>query len=458
MIPYRDYIESIRNVYMSTITIYTDGSCKEFDGIKTSGWGFYGLTPEGLEVEAYGGAGKNVSHNVAELEAAVNALQFSIDEGYKEINLLLDSEYVIQCMNRIDVVEESGYDNIKNAEYRKKLAVLKDIIIEKDISVDFNWNKGHSGIVGNEKADRLAARGVLAEKTNHTKPFISKSVNGVKEEKVKIPDFNSLLTGRRWFFRTNHKHQMEDGRYYYGTTTFEEDKKHGLNYAGKPAPDTHYSLLLTKEPLVQLEKLKSIFDHSITTEITPILIDLNLVKREAIWKELYLHLDTFTNYKSGLLLTPEKEILGQVVKPPRLVWRIADYLDFGFSLIKRYETKSNDLFIYPCSDKFISVSDKGKQEMSKEFKPSDNHIVIPNVVLPNNKKVNILLTSGIDIPTRNQINRMIKDDCKEIIDIRIIIWDWTDKSYRCGMIIERKGDISVYFTSEANYRVIDIKE
>lgn len=445
---------------MSEITIYTDGSCKEFNGVKHSGWGFYGVNDEiKFEIEAYGPAGKNVSHNVAELEAAVNALRFAIDNDYTTINLLLDSEYVIQCMNRIDIVEESGYDNVKNAEYRKKLALLKNEILSKNITVEFNWNKGHSGIEGNEKADRLAARGVLAEKANENAPtFIWSGHIKETEKKVKveIDPMHTLLTGKRWFFKTNINNQLSDGRYFYGTATFEESKKLGLKYAGKPAPDTHYNVVLSKNPIKSLDNIKGMFEKEITSEIAPVLVNLSMIRKPEIVNELENRIHTFLDYKKGLALNTDKEIVATIIKPPRLVWRMSDYFDFGYELIRKYETNDPSILVVDCTKSFINTSEKGKQEMNKEFDPAAKTIKI-KVDLTSGKEIYPLLSTGIDIPTRNQINNMIKEDPKEPIKISIVIWHLTNHSYNCGLIIERKGDIGIYFTTEASYRIISIK-
>ncbi len=444
---------------MKSITIYTDGSSKVIDEVRCSGWGFYGITEEGEEIDGFGGAGKNVSHNVAELEAAVNAIQYAIDSGYDDIKLLLDSEYVIQCMNRIDIAEEAGYDNIKNAEYRKKLFDLRSITNEKNISVIFNWNKGHSGIPGNERADRLAKRGVLAEKENMVVPCIM-SNKGKQEKSDTEEDFiHPMLTGKFWFFKSNSKDKV-GGRYFYGTATFEEykkdkkDKKDALKYAGKQEPDNHYSFVLSKEPANCIENIRKLFNESLNKQTVPILANLLNINKKSNWVELNNRFKTFVNLKNGLLLNPEKELLGRVVDPPLLVWRMNDYFDKGYFLLQKFEENSSDIHITPCTEYFISSNEKGKQELSKQFPPTAKTMLINNVTLPNGLTTNTILTLGIDIPTRNQINRMIKDDPYGKISFHLIVWDWTEKSYRCAMVIKRKDDIGIYYTSEANYRLI----
>ncbi len=138
-----------------TITVYTDGASSGNPG------------PAGIGVVLCYGAHKreisqfigNTTNNVAELTAVLSALQ-NLTRKDLPVRIYTDSKYVHNLLM-------SGWKAKKNTELvsaiKKLMAQFSDL---KLIKV-----KGHDGVIGNERADRLATAAIhAAARTGKQKP------------------------------------------------------------------------------------------------------------------------------------------------------------------------------------------------------------------------------------------------------------------------------------------------
>ena len=135
------------------IVIYTDGGCSGNPG--PGGWAF--VISENGEIREYkSGGDQSTTNNKMELTAVINALEYAKANGERDVVILTDSQYV---KNGITVWIHSWKKNgwrtsskapVKNVEYWVTLDKLND-----ELNVDWQWVKGHAGIVGNEECDRL---------------------------------------------------------------------------------------------------------------------------------------------------------------------------------------------------------------------------------------------------------------------------------------------------------------
>lgn len=145
-----------RHASMSdTVTIYTDGACKGNPG--PGGWGAW-LSCNGKEKELFGGEA-DTTNNRMELTAVIRAL-----EALKRsctVDLHTDSKYVQQGITAwIHGWKKNGWRTsdkkpVKNDDLWKALDELA-----QQHQIKWHWVKGHAGHAGNERADRLANRGV----------------------------------------------------------------------------------------------------------------------------------------------------------------------------------------------------------------------------------------------------------------------------------------------------------
>lgn len=144
------------------IECYTDGAClnngkgsKAVGGIGV----FFGVNNSNNISEAL--STELQTNNRAEIMAAVRALEKIKTMGYKKAIIKTDSKFMIQCMTewicgwRKNGWLTSARKPVKNKDELVQLSEAMD-----DMEVKFIKVAAHSGVLGNEEADRLAAAGV----------------------------------------------------------------------------------------------------------------------------------------------------------------------------------------------------------------------------------------------------------------------------------------------------------
>lgn len=136
---------------MTQVDIYTDGACRGNPG--PGGWGAILLAgPHQRELK---GAELNTTNNRMELRAAIEALAALKRDC--EVRLFTDSQYlrkgITEWLKQWKLRDWRTADKkpVKNIDLWQALdAQLGQHVIE------WHWVKGHAGVPGNERADRLA--------------------------------------------------------------------------------------------------------------------------------------------------------------------------------------------------------------------------------------------------------------------------------------------------------------
>ncbi|MDN5860879.1 MAG: ribonuclease HI [Pseudonocardia sp.] len=147
---------------MPVVQIWTDGACSGNPG--PGGWGAvlrYGTA----EKELWGGEADPTTNNRMELTAPIRALESLTRPS--TVALWTDSTYVRDGISRwLPRWKANGWTTsartpVKNADLWRRL----DAAAERH-TVEWHWVKGHAGHPENERADRLAVRG-LQEARDH---------------------------------------------------------------------------------------------------------------------------------------------------------------------------------------------------------------------------------------------------------------------------------------------------
>lgn len=133
--------------------IYTDGGCKGNPG--PGGWAFIVVKDDKIVFED-SGADFSTTNNKMELTAMINALKYAIASGFDEVEVYTDSQYVKNGITdwinkwKKNSWRSSSGDPVKNQEYWRELDSLV-----RNLSIGWNWVKGHSGNEFNQRCDDL---------------------------------------------------------------------------------------------------------------------------------------------------------------------------------------------------------------------------------------------------------------------------------------------------------------
>ncbi len=149
----------------SKLEIYCDGACSGNPGRAGSGLAIYGGDKPIL---LYGDYNSNGTNNTAELNALYKALLIA-KESAKEVTILSDSKYSIDCITKW------AYGWKRNG-WRKKGGEIKNLDIIKlshglyeeiKDNITIKHVKGHSGVEGNELADRMALKAIELQSSEY---------------------------------------------------------------------------------------------------------------------------------------------------------------------------------------------------------------------------------------------------------------------------------------------------
>jgi ribonuclease HI len=140
----------------AVVEIYTDGACSGNPG--PGGWGVL-LRYKGVEKELFGGESTPTTNNRMELMVAIQALE-SLTRPVA-VRLHTDSVYLRSGITSwLRGWQRNGWltadrKPVKNADLWQRLDAAA-----REHRVEWLWVKGHNGDPGNERADRLANRGL----------------------------------------------------------------------------------------------------------------------------------------------------------------------------------------------------------------------------------------------------------------------------------------------------------
>ena len=145
---------------MSLVEIYTDGACRGNPG--PGGWG--ALLSSGEHDKEVSGAEVLTTNNRMELTAVIRALEAL--KRPSDVRIFTDSEYVRRGITEwVRNWKARGWKTadrkpVKNQDLWERLDALA-----AGHKIEWRWVKGHSGVPGNERVDRLANEAIDAMRT-----------------------------------------------------------------------------------------------------------------------------------------------------------------------------------------------------------------------------------------------------------------------------------------------------
>lgn len=438
------------------IVLYTDGSFRH----NVAGWGVHGYTftneplkskaatkqqptSEGYKdvpldetctvvdyIDAFGRVDGRATNNTAELTAAIEGFRIALKSGAQNLIFRMDSEYVRKGMTQW--VQKWVKDNWVKADgtpRENKELWLELLEVEKqwkDHGYKYNaiWIKGHSNDLGNDKADVNAARGggCAPDATVEVKQ------DGAKVNKLKKIAVSPLILETRMIFGIN-SGKEPDGYYY----TYNLGRMHNAGHKprdtakdklaksdllfGRRIAEATYCVYKANELDEYLEHIQKLHAGVYGTE-NPELAIVNLANAcnakqrnniELLGADGLLKFDDIY-----CLATPEMGLISRTLNPPRMANDgIREFNGMEIRLNEYLEGKlGSAVDVIDITSHFyeVVVGKKTVTQLKKSITQNTPHMDIP--VKYKGRAINIKLVLGIDIPSRNQLNRITCEGVK----------------------------------------------
>ena len=139
---------------MTTLDIYTDGACNPNPGV--GGWGVVAYQ-NGREVWTETGGEMESTNNRMEMKAIIESLRLA---GGQPCHIFSDSQLCVSTLNLWAASWERNNWTKKTSGPIKNLELVREgYVLFRQSKSKIIWVKGHSGVIGNERADWLANQG-----------------------------------------------------------------------------------------------------------------------------------------------------------------------------------------------------------------------------------------------------------------------------------------------------------
>lgn len=513
------------------VVIYTDGGCNPNpDG--PCGWGIHGYTydprnkpeVESLSIntptdrgyfstsiksnpgihrvkqlsqfDAWGGIiADKTSNNIAELQAAIKALEFVVENKFTHAYLTLDSNYVLDGIrtslrrwkkNQWMTVARTP---VKNKEFWLVLDDLLDKLNKSNVVLNWSWTKGHRDNIGNIKADDNATKGIQLSKAvilepvyeivpgdgtvqprhQHitTLPILAKiEVDGVQ----KVPARSKLFSHTSWYFLSNmtEEAKSKDGRFVYYCGTHDKQKvKQGTSkliadrrkneLLGKASGALRYSVIFKKEKEPVLATIETYHNEVTSNRYNNVIVcDLAVAMKQEIYDDLYLNGSKYLCKHVPLyndVYTTSEHMVTFEASPPRLALTAVTHVQMLELVLECYLGNSTQLDVVAkdITNEIYDITEKKEKLIYKIkpfFKPGLPSIELPVAYNTTGKpgETNYPFTVGIHTPDRGVFSGMVNSSPK----VSVVTWRESHEAFRCAFIVEGVDDCAIYAAANAN--------
>lgn len=315
------------------------------------------------------------TNNTAELEAVIEILNYlgTLDQDsgmiIKNILLRIDSQYVIQWIEKILEKSIQYDDKTSNVELVKELEKIIKILIDAGIKIEVIKVAGHSGEVGNDTADTLAKHGRIQSCIRN----VFKSINLRTASKYwnKSDDSRHPFLRYKQLFFTNTLKAPSDEVYYsvmdYATDTEPGRKTHNACFGLINLRD-HQQLI---EDAIRIYHEQS---YRLSRRSVVSTLNLNNLFNRNTTHYFDMFLDKIFNFdnRGYNLNNLLDEPIVYTINPGGLALQALERMEVLYNILKEYKNKEKGVRTY------IDITDKiYKQDKNKKGE------VVYSTLIPN---------------------------------------------------------------------------
>lgn len=434
--------------------------------------------------------GKESTNNVAELRAAIKAVDIALHSETKSLTIIADSKYVLDGIGMIPTwkannwIKGNGHPVVNVDHWKEMDANLVRFTEDSSRQLSLLWTAGHAGNLGNETADQWATRGlVIASKGENQIIGDFVDAKGYRNHKA---DYNRMFGMSHWYFDSvgGLSRTSRDGRHVYYCGCHGSDDE--VLY--KPMSDSSYGVLYLKEPEPVLDMLRE-YQSKVETDINGghYIGFLQNILSAKTYSDLREHGNRFLINREPVksLTLAEQTVLTKEVRPTRLAWRGEEALTYTRGVLELYLVEQEKvkglenqvtlpnlitydtqgrrtegkldlkLVVTDITDLVYGLDEKAKKQTLKltDFVGQSTRSVDVKVGYNTTgveSAIQIILTVGIDLPRRNMLGALVKESPK----VKVVTWRVSDQAFRYAVIVETENDAAIWCAAESNLRAV----
>ena len=377
------------------------------------------------------------SNNYAEIYALKQILEWLVVHKlyFKTVLIYSDSSYVVNTINEwMENWKKNGWIKNDGKEVNEKdlWMSIDDYLdeLKSKSQIQVEWIKGHNGNIGNLLADF----GANIARFNSTRGFYTnneKIIDAKDYFKSKV-DIHPLLCFSNILLTQNNIKE-----YYMYNSKLPD------HLIGKHSNESSYSIVHLKEPDKLIEEIKTFYyERKYNNSIS--LLKLKTLKEKKYYdriKNCYFN-SLLNKQKTNTLVTFDNTVIVQEINPPGLLLRALDYYEHLEHILADIHSDSNQIQKIDITKYFYDIEETKnktfKHVLNKEITTGFKNMTLEINYM--NKKIKLPTILGYDMPSRNDLKKIEKDNPKIIL----VLLPVSDESFDYCIYIETDDSYSIW--------------
>lgn len=398
--------------------------------------------------DAFGSVDYVCTNNVAEVHAMIFCLGIALEHEVNDVTVFTDSEYVRRSIDewseqwiKRNWIRRDGTP-VPNAALLKEMIDKVQLIRSKGVELIIHWVKGHSGILGNHKADKLAlmGSGYSIKNLNRVENKISDYQGYWKKTTEKHP----LLGLKSLIFGT--ASNITPGVYHMVNSSKEEDM------VGDKTNDGCYNVAFLNKPELVIDKTKQWHIDASGGLNTVVLLRLEKLFKPEVYEDIIEYPEVAfvrvseTNFDCMYL---DKSPLSRELRPVKLAFRAQEILSLLERILGDID-KDNSFYhktdITDILYEKVIKGNKTSHKLKNEFGSGVSSLKV-DITFDDKNTVSRKLDFGQDLLPRNNLKKLEEMQPQ----IFLITWSDSDKCKRYATVTKTTEGFCINAAMHTNY-------